>query len=175
MSLVLPLRTGWDPEPCDPLWYPQDLPPEWRLGYFSNACRCVLVPARQWRAATPALAAAWAADTSERFRFYLETECATAVDWPPTGSQPLARALGVRLGGLVGPAASETGRRPFRGPRTATSAWEVPAAAIADLRKARRWIEERVAQPPDGTLLALLGRCRLADLERWQTLSELMN
>jgi hypothetical protein len=65
-------------------------------------------------------------------------------------------------------------------------AWEVPADLVRDLRQARGWIEAKVralgVQGPDGRRapgsgrppLALLGDCRFDDLERWQTMFELM-
>lgn len=43
-----------------------------------------------------------------------------------------------------------------------------------DPHPAESWIERVRAQAPDCGALLLLGRCRFAELERWQTLSELM-
>lgn len=33
---------GWDE------WYPEDLPPEWRLGYYANEFQVVLIPESDW-------------------------------------------------------------------------------------------------------------------------------
>jgi hypothetical protein len=181
---IVPLRTGWDPDRAAPSWYPEDLPDDWRLGYFSNAFRAVLVPAAQWTAAGSAVAGHWAEDTPPRFRFYLERE------WTPDGSskdmEPFARALRGRFGGLVTSASSFPGEGAHLPPRqviplpklpsdSPSRAWEVPGFAISDPRATRSWIEDRVREAPPGPLLALLGDCRFADLERWQILIEIMS
>lgn len=65
------LARGWE-HPAWSDWYPEDLPSEWRLGYYSSSCHDVLVPAFQL-AATP-VPADWLADVHERFRFWLELD-----------------------------------------------------------------------------------------------------
>jgi hypothetical protein len=182
---IVPLRTGWDPNPAGAPWYPDDLPEEWRLGFYSNAFRAVLVPASQWRSAGPEVMATWAADTPPCFRFYLEREETPAgLDSSADPEHP-ARALGNRLGGLLARASDSLRhgggpppRRVFASPASIPAApglaWDVPAWALADVRSTRNWIEERVCEAPPGPMLALLGRCRFADLERWQVLIEMM-
>lgn len=195
MTRIVPVRTGWDPHPGGPPWYPDDLPPEWRLGFFAHAFWGVLVPSRQWRGADAATAAAWAADTPARFRFYLELDrppspptaggaCPGAGPFAALGGRPVERVavpLGGRLGGLVEPARGTSGTGPSRSRRVLTPAgaphglaWEVPGAAIRDPRAARRWIEGHAPLACDGPVLALLGPCGWAELGQWQTLCELL-
>jgi hypothetical protein len=181
---LLPVRSGWDPRSGDDPFYPDDLPPEWRLAYFANVCWAVGVPTARWRTAGVAGARDWARDTPSRFRFYLEAEsgllCALAA--------PVAAALGERFGGLIGPPpgaepALDLAPRSILDPRAGPGmdqssirglAWAVPAAVIDDPRAARNWIERRAAASPAGLILALLGPCPGAAVERWQTLVELM-
>lgn len=182
---IVPLRTGWDPHPTAPPWYPDDLPGDWRLGYFSNAFRAVLVPATRWRRAGPGIAGIWAADTPERFRFYLEGERRLGGTRSAADLEPFARVLGGRLGGLVMPASRSRGDGAHPRPQrvlaslsspytTPGAAWAVPESARLDPRTARSWIEDRVREAPPGPVLALLGDCDFTDLERWQILIEMM-
>ncbi|MCB1802818.1 MAG: hypothetical protein KDI82_14095 [Gammaproteobacteria bacterium] len=30
-------------------YYPEDIPPDWRLAYYANDCDCVMLPAQHWR------------------------------------------------------------------------------------------------------------------------------
>lgn len=58
-----PLRAG--------IFYPDDLPAEWRLTYYANEYRTVLVPTPRWRGADWAQ---WRADTPAEFRFVIEVD-----------------------------------------------------------------------------------------------------
>lgn len=73
---------GW----LHPLWderfYPEDMPEEWRLDYYSNEYKVVLVPAAQWRAADEQVAE-WRDEVFEDFRFYFEIDAA----WPEGGAR----------------------------------------------------------------------------------------
>lgn len=65
-------------------------------------------------------------------------------------------------------------------------AWEVPVPLLRDLRGARAWVDARLREQGlrgvDGAgvpatappLLALLGGCRFEELDRWQSMLELM-
>lgn len=79
-------------------FYPADLPPEWRLGYYGNAFRAVLVPVGRWRTAGPAVWADWAQEVLPDFRFYLEWDGDCVRD--STAAQA-AQILGPRFGGWV--------------------------------------------------------------------------
>ena len=71
LPALLLLSRGWNHE----AWidfYPPDLPPEWRLGYYSNEFRAVLIPEAVWRGQPePAL---WLAEVNDQFLFYLECQ-----------------------------------------------------------------------------------------------------
>lgn len=90
---VAPL--GWDHDAWQDDFYPADLPREWRLGFFANEFRVVVVPALVWQQASPALAAQWRDDTHDDFHFLLE-----ATDRPPDAA--LLQALADRYAGLAG-------------------------------------------------------------------------
>lgn len=187
MTRIIPLRTGWGPNPDDPPYYPDELPQDWRLAYFANAFWGVLVPQPLWSAAGAAGVSAWAEETPARFRIYLDLRTSAS---PPMLAVVL-QSLGERLGGLVvrgtAPGAGvDMGAAHLRRVVTVRRvagvvdglAHDVPPALIRDLGAARRWIEERVygsGAPSAGEpAVALLGECGFADLERWQSLVELM-
>lgn len=156
MPRILPLRTGWDPLPSGAQAYPPDLPPQWRLTYFANDYWGVLVPPDLWCGIGVDEARAWVLDTPPRFRFFLDLGMGRALD----ALAPLGRALGDRLGGVVG-FRSELAAIPDAGlerllrippdreeswaPPGFGTAWEVPAGLVGDLRGARAWVEARVA------------------------------
>lgn len=50
-------------------YYPDEMPDEWRLTFYANEFRCVLVPAQRWRDAD---AGAWSEEVNDPFRFYFE-------------------------------------------------------------------------------------------------------
>lgn len=60
---------GWDDAGE---FYPDNLPEDWRLSFYANNLRAVLVPAETWKRADAAQARAWLEDTYEEFRFVLE-------------------------------------------------------------------------------------------------------
>ncbi len=53
-------------------YYPDDLPAEWRLQYYSNELDFVMVPASEWRPSAGFDCDDWLADTHDRFRFCVE-------------------------------------------------------------------------------------------------------
>lgn len=65
---------GW----AHPAWcssfYPDDLPEDWQLSYYSNEFRAVLVPAAEFANVDPLEVERWVEDASEEFEFYLEVE-----------------------------------------------------------------------------------------------------
>lgn len=65
---------GWEHESWSPGFYPEGLPPEWRLTYYANAFRAVLIPADRLAASDAAEVARWAADVDPGFAFYAELE-----------------------------------------------------------------------------------------------------
>ena len=63
---------GWDHATWAGAFYPEDLPPEWRLSYYNTGFECVYLPYALWSKTPPETLAAWREETLERFRFLLE-------------------------------------------------------------------------------------------------------
>jgi hypothetical protein len=63
---------GWDHDDWVGEYYPDDLPRDWRFGYYSNDYRSVLVPEDHWPMDHLSLVQEWLADSSEEFRFVLQ-------------------------------------------------------------------------------------------------------
>jgi hypothetical protein len=63
---------GWDHDAWCGEFYPPDLPREWRLTYYANHFRSVLVPGRILLRAERVNLMEWHADTHDEFRFFLE-------------------------------------------------------------------------------------------------------
>lgn len=63
---------GW----LHPHWlntfYPQDLPEDWRLGYYSNEFNTVLVPASYWQDLHVDVCEGWLDDVHPEFQFFIE-------------------------------------------------------------------------------------------------------
>lgn len=181
---ILPLRTGWDPCPATASFYPEDLPAAWRLTYFANEVRRVLVPAARWLPFDPERIAQWARDVPSDFRFFLELPECTAPSMPCQVEDLLKE----RLGGWVGADLAVSGAHAGRAPRfvrvdTLAAARATPAHALAcpaptgdtwDPRAARAWLT-RLATAANGRhTLALLGQAPVETVLRWQTLTELL-
>jgi hypothetical protein len=71
---------GWCHEGWRGGFFPDDLPEDWRLAYYANECRAVVVPAAQWETVDSLEVERWLEDTPERFAFYLEV-VDLATDW----------------------------------------------------------------------------------------------
>lgn len=65
---------GWSNPAWLALFYPADMPEEWRLTYFNTQFNCVFLERAFWRQASSAELAQWYADTHEKFLFLLEGE-----------------------------------------------------------------------------------------------------
>ncbi len=64
---------GW----LGPAWevlYPEDLPPEWHLDYYSNEFGAVVVPATDWQSVSIDEANRWLAEAPQGFKFYWEID-----------------------------------------------------------------------------------------------------
>jgi hypothetical protein len=53
-------------------FYPEDLPQDWQLGYYSNEFNTVLVPADYWQNMPPGECEQWLDDVHPDFEFYIE-------------------------------------------------------------------------------------------------------
>jgi hypothetical protein len=90
---------GWEHACWSGAFYPEGLPPEWRLAYYANAFRAVLIPAERLSASEPAEVAAWAAEVDPDFAFYAELAPAGDADLP--GWLERIEPVGGALAGLV--------------------------------------------------------------------------
>jgi hypothetical protein len=63
---------GWDHDAWQGGFYPEELPPEWRICYYSNVLRAVWAPADAWAGVTAEAVVQWAQDSDSGFRFILE-------------------------------------------------------------------------------------------------------
>ncbi|MEW6445372.1 MAG: DUF72 domain-containing protein [Pseudomonadota bacterium] len=70
-------------------FYPEDLPPDWRLTFYANEYDAVGLRAEDWLLPAPGVLRDWVEDTREGFRFLLE--------WPETFPAGASEGLGERL------------------------------------------------------------------------------
>ena len=171
---------GWDLPGWFGDFYPEDLPPEWRLSYFANEFPAVLIPLRLWAGADVSLMHRWADDVHQRFRFYLEL---------PARADPAAfgveiAAFGQKLAGLVGtaeagdnlPAAYFRWQEDVSGPEAGIpTAYRVPALET-DLRANRAWLESiaRRQRGAPGLIVIDGGAAGPDGLRRWLHLAWLL-
>jgi len=93
---------GWDHAGWNGQFYPETLPSEWRLTYYSNEFHRVLVPARQAAAADAGLIAQWREDVHSQFRFLIELRIDADQQMPDAHQlQRLQDGLGALLGGVL--------------------------------------------------------------------------
>lgn len=72
---------GWDYPEWSGGFYPEKLPDDWRLSYYANHLRAVLVPAEFLELTNEERVRGWVEDTYDEFRFVLEVP-ATLADLP---------------------------------------------------------------------------------------------
>ena len=63
---------GWDHHEWENTFYPDDLPKDWRLTYYANEFRAVLVPQDTWLAIEQNEINQWFEETGEQFIFFFE-------------------------------------------------------------------------------------------------------
>jgi hypothetical protein len=68
--------SGWEFSAWDERFYPEDLPEDWRLGYYSNEFPVVLLPASRLAEAGPDEVEEWLEETNAQFRFVLQLDLA---------------------------------------------------------------------------------------------------
>lgn len=101
---------GWDHPQWDDDFYPDDLPPEWRLGFYGNEYPIVLIPAQAWQQGMPAVQA-WLDETHDAPDFICE--------WPASETQTggyeqildMIRVLGERVQAICVPLAQAPDKR----------------------------------------------------------------
>ncbi len=69
---------GWDHDQWCVDFYPDDLPPEWRLGYYANEFPGVLVPEAFWSGVAGDEWSDWCDELPDGFCFYLELSTLSA-------------------------------------------------------------------------------------------------
>lgn len=95
---------GWDHDAWCGDFFPLDLPKEWRLTFYANHFRSVLVPARTLLRAESVNLADWRGDTHEEFRFFLEITARLVERFRPHGVAALLQwldPLADRIAGLL--------------------------------------------------------------------------
>jgi hypothetical protein len=78
-SLVLVGASGWQHPAWQGGFYPDDLPGDWLLSYYSTQFQAVYLPAAVWQTASKATWAQWLHDTRDGFYFVLEPGDAASV------------------------------------------------------------------------------------------------
>lgn len=176
-SAVAIVPAGWWALADAASWYPDDLPEDWRLGYFANEHVGVYLPFRFWGKVTPVALRGWREDVHGRFGLFLEI--------PPPAGDASARleaardALGNNLvawvrwgatsaapGALLAPTAADMDS-PLLG-----QALHCPSALRDDLRGGARWLAAHAAAA--AATLVVLPRPASARLDEWRHLATLL-
>ena len=170
------MSVGWDHSGWTGLFYPEDLPREWRLTYYANEFRGVLLPFRSWITARRQNLADWADDVHEGFQFYLElkqmedlqacqervlplgknftgfvldkTEPLNLAGRPPWWNEEAGQSVlfANRLTDLTLPAHSDAGSR---------TVFRIPCEELTDMMQQRKLLEQAVEWAADGSQVLL--------------------
>jgi len=89
---------GWSYPAWNDSFYPDDLPEDWQLAYYSNEFRAVMVPAAEFANVDPLEVERWVEDVVEGFEFYLEVTD-LFIDWAKFALA--AKLLGTHLKGIL--------------------------------------------------------------------------
>lgn len=76
---------GWLWPEWEQGFYPEDMPPEWRLAFYNTQFDCVFLSADQWRRISGELLNQWHEDTRDAFLFLLEGGPGTNAPGPLQG------------------------------------------------------------------------------------------
>lgn len=97
---------GWNHPEWTGAFYPENLPADWRLSFYANNLRSVLVPAETWEQGAAADVRAWAEGGYAEFRFVVELSDASPL------SLELLEPIRPQVTGLLlrAPAAPEVAR-----------------------------------------------------------------
>jgi uncharacterized protein YecE (DUF72 family) len=88
---------GWQSESWQG-FYPADLPDDWRLDFYSNEFRSIVVPAEIWQGITPDMVSDWHDAVHNQFRFYFDV---SPEQLPSKEQRLVMAALKSRRGGWV--------------------------------------------------------------------------
>lgn len=144
---------GWDKPEWVGAFYPEDMPPEWRLSFYNTHFSCVYLPYVLWHRVSVEELGQWRDDTLERFRFLLE---------PPPPDQATAEDA-ARLAALAPKALLAT---PREGPAIL---WLEPGV---DLKVLAQALQARVVAGETVHVVSLSGD--YAQLEQMHTLLEVL-
>ena len=97
LELLVAAR-GWVHSSWHGNFYPDDLPDDWRLSYYSNEFRATVVPESDWMNKHPSEIEHWVDDTPEEFLFFLEIEN-PLIDWQEVSQ--IAANMTDQLGGFL--------------------------------------------------------------------------
>jgi len=104
----LEIRTGtcgWNHDDWVYAFYPDDLPDDWRLSYYSNEFDTVLVPVHGLDSITSQEAEQWYEDTRDDFLFFIKLpDSVNLCDPALSVFLDRIRPLGAKLGGILLPA-----------------------------------------------------------------------
>jgi len=92
---------GWEHPQWEGGFYPDELPPEWRLTFYNTAFPCVYLAYEEWSGRDPQTLRAWVEDTLERFRFVLEPNPAGLSDGDKARLEVLAPRIAPTYGQVV--------------------------------------------------------------------------
>lgn len=146
---------GWDHDHWAGSYYPHDLPPEWRLGYYANEFRGVLLPAPALAAAGAQTLTGWLDDMPEGFALWLELDPATLA-----AAGPRLALLAPRLVGMVvtGAAPDSDGLGRLRDALPAGVACALPPAwrDVASAQPSPAWCYQWQGGAPEGPVCVWL-------------------
>ena len=97
---VLVGARGWEHEAWRGDFYPEDLPEDWRLTYYANAFRSVLVPAERLASVPGEELRRWPGEVPEGFLFYLEVSRQLVAGMEISRFMSKVNALGEGVGGI---------------------------------------------------------------------------
>jgi len=92
--------SGWTHQQWNKDYYPEDMPAEWQLDFYSNHFPCVLMQSDEWENATEQQIMQWGEDVKSSFDFFI------SVDHQPDDKtiaqlEIIKKQLGGKLKGLV--------------------------------------------------------------------------
>ena len=132
---------GWQSAPWQG-FYPADLPEDWRLDFYSNEFRSVLVPAGIWQQTTTDIVEEWLDAVHDQFRFYFEV----SGDATPSGEQKeLITLLGAQWGGWICRTADVADATP--------SVWYEGGAQPRQMREAIEQLEQNLRGETRGVIV----------------------
>lgn len=138
---------GWSDSGCCAGYYPDDMPKDWQLCYYSNQHRAVLLPEDTWRSADENELAQWQEDTDPGFVFVpaLGSGALDEVSQSQLPDWPAMKRLNQQIGCLLAiPSAAQLDQLQWLEPLQAGAALcvQLPEAIEADPQRRNRAVEQ---------------------------------